>query len=490
MKPRSEYSTQDVPTDPGVYVYRNRSGKVIYVGKAKNLRRRVASYFQPSRSRTADPKLRSLINSIFYFDVYPVKTESEALLLESRLIKEYSPYYNVMLRDDKRFLLIAIDSGEPFPRAILTRIRKDDGRLYFGPFPCAAAVRQTIRYLSAFHGVRMCTPRIPDADTLKHCMDSIIRTCSKPCNATVSPAEYRQRVEAMTSALRGDIRDVERRLVEEMKSLADKQKYEEAARRRDILENVRYCAEVERRRSFERATLPVPAQESNVLALQQALGLARPPVWLECFDISNIGGSLAVASMVCFREGRPAKRDYRHFRIRTVAGSDDFAMMREVVGRRYGRLAAEGGKLPDLVVVDGGKGQLGAAIQALREMDIPPLPILGLAKKHEEVFLPGRSEPLIIDPASPALKLLQAARDEAHRFAVAFHRLLRRKRIADSVLADVEGIGPKRREQLLKEFGSVTRLRRASAEEISRRIPGIGIRTAQLVVAQLETTRS
>jgi len=485
MPIRSEYRPQDIPADPGVYVFRNSSGKVIYVGKAKSLRRRVSSYFQPSRKRTADPKLRSLINSIAAYDVMPVKTESEALLLESRLIKQYSPHYNVMLRDDKRFLLIAVDPREPFPRAVLTRIKKDDGRLYFGPFPRAGAVRQTIRCLSAFHGVRMCSPHVPDEDTLKHCMDSITRKCSKPCDGSVSRAAYMIRVEALVQSLRGKVADVEEALVADMKQLASVRKYEDAARIRDVIENIRYCADVERRRSFERAVIPSVVEESNVIALQRELGLVQLPAWIECFDISNISGTLAVASMVCFRDGKPSKRDYRRFRIKTVEGSDDFAMMREVVGRRYGRLKEAAAGYPDLVIVDGGKGQLSAAITALRDHGIPALPLLGLAKKHEEVFLPGRAEPLCIDRSSPALKLLQAARDEAHRFAVSFHRELRRKRIANSVLSEIEGLGEKRCQQLLREFGSVARLKTKSAAEIAERAPGIGLKTAARILAQL-----
>ncbi|MDT8392173.1 MAG: excinuclease ABC subunit UvrC [Lentisphaeria bacterium] len=484
MKNRSEFRTQDIPMAPGVYVFRNSSGRVIYVGKAKNLRKRVSTYFQPSRLKTADPKLRGLINSVAAFEVLPVKSESEALLLESRLIKEYNPHYNVMMRDDKRFLLIAVDIRDPFPRAVLTRLKKDDGRLYFGPFPRSEAVRQTIRYLSGHYGVRMCAPRIPDEDTLKHCMDSVMRTCSKPCDGSVSRDGYLARVNQFIDALRGHIKEVEEALTKDMAAFAAVQKYEDAARTRDILENIRYCAKVERQRSFERAV--IPPGESNVRVLQKELGLSRPPAWIECFDISNISGTLAVASMVCFKEGKASKKDYRRFRIKTVEGSDDFGMMYEVIGRRYGRLTEEKKALPDLVVVDGGKGQLSAAIRALRDHGVAPIPIMGLAKKREEVFLPGRGDPLIIDRGSPALRLLQAARDEAHRFAVAFHRELRRKRVADSVLSEVEGIGETRRRQLLREFGSVARLKGKTARQIAERVPGIGLTIAQSLVDTLK----
>ncbi len=489
MHARADYRSQDLPPGPGVYVFRNRAGKVIYVGKAKSLRKRVASYFQPSRSRTADPKLRGLINSISYYELFPVHTESEALLLESRLIKEYTPYYNVMMRDDKRFLLIAVDLDEPLPRAVLTRLKKDDGRRYFGPFPRGGAARQTVRYLSAFFGIRMCRPQQPDAETRRHCLDSIIRKCSRPCDGSVDPAAYRQRVDAMLQALAGETHEVEAALERDMKKQADARRYEDAARLRDILENLRYVAEIEKRRTFERASLiPCRPVESNVAALQKALGLARPPSLIECFDISNIGGTLAVAGLVCFRDGKPCRQGYRRFKIKTVAGSDDFAMMREAISRRYGRLMAERGAMPDLIIVDGGKGQLGAALQALRDLQVPALPVLGLAKKQEEVFLPGRPEPVVLERNDPALHLLQAARDEAHRFAVAFHRELRRKRIADSVLAEIDGIGRQRQEQLLRAFGSVARLRRASAAAIAAAVPGLGLATAERILAKIAST--
>ena len=484
---REEFSTQEVPNEPGVYVFRNSSGKVIYVGKAKSLRKRLASYFQPSRLRSADPKLRSLIKSIAQYELHPVKSESEALLLESRLIKQYSPRYNVALRDDKRFLLIAIDVAEPFPRPVLTRIKREDGRLYFGPFPRAGAARQTVRFLSAFFGLRACSPRIPDEQTRMHCADRIVRRCSRPCTGDVSADEYRRRVDRLVAALGGELAEVEDALQRDMKQLSDRRKFEEAARVRDILENVRYVAEVEKRRSFERATLRPhrDAAGSGVESLGKALGIRRAPYVIECFDISNIGGRMAVGSMVCFREGRPSTRDYRRFRIRTVEGSDDFGMMREVISRRYSRLLSEGQALPDLIVVDGGAGQLSAALSALNDIGCPPLPVLGLAKRQEEIYLPGRSEPVMLDRHEAALKLLQSARDEAHRFAVSYHRELRRKRIANSVLDGIDGVGEKRREQLLREFGGVSRLRKATAEEIAARVPGLGQALASKILESL-----
>ncbi len=488
--PKAEFSLQDAPNSPGVYVFRNSSGDVIYVGKAKALRRRLANYFQPSRARTADIKLRSLIHSIQSVEILPVHSEAEALLLESRLVKQFNPRYNVELRDDKRFLVVAIDLNDPFPRLVLSRLKKDDGRAYFGPFPRARVLRQTVRFLSTYFGLRTCAAARPDEAAFRHCLDSVVRLCCCPCQGKVSPEDYRVRVEGLLAALRGDVGEIVARLDADMKRLAGAHKFEEAARVRDTIENIRYVCDVERRRSFERVVrAPVRTPQDAVAALQQALGLARAPETIECFDISNIGGILAVASLVCFRQGRPSPKDYRRFRIRTVSGADDFAMMGEAVGRRYARLLAEGRPLPDLVVIDGGAGQLGAAVRALLGAGAPPLPVLGLAKKREEVYLPGREAPLTLDRHHPGLHLLQAVRDEAHRFALLYHLTLRRRRTAESILDDVEGVGQTRKEQLLRAFGSVAGLRQATPEAMCQRVPGLGRDVAQRIADTLGRPR-
>ncbi len=488
MQKREDFSIQEIPPQPGVYIFRNRSGQVIYVGKAKVLRKRLASYFQASRNRTADPKLRSLINSISFFEYSVVNNEAEALLLESRLIKQYGPRYNVELTDDKRYLLICIDPREKFPRLKLARLKRDDHRLYFGPFPHASSMRATVDFLSRRYGLRTCKVANPDENTCKHCMDSAIRNCSCPCLGKISESDYGERVEKVVEILRGHVDTLLEELAEEMKKFAGRQQYELAARRRDILANLRAVCQFGALRTFERRTLgngqggKKQSHEQAVKELSQTLGLAKPARVIEGFDISNIGGRMAVASMVCFVDGKPNSSRYRRFRIRGVEGSDDYAMIREVITRRCKRLLDKDSEFPDLFVIDGGAGQLSVALKAMRELDFPPLPVLGLAKKQEEIFLPGRAEPLALPRHHLGLRLLQAIRDEAHRFALAYHHKLRRQRLADSILMEMEGIGKNRAERLLKTFGGIGQLRKATSGEIADAVPGLGKKKAQDIV--------
>ncbi|MFO7820897.1 MAG: excinuclease ABC subunit UvrC [Lentisphaeria bacterium] len=467
-------------------MFRNSAAEVIYVGKAKSLRKRVSSYFQPSRQRTSSPKLRSLLKSIAYFEFHEVKNETEALLLESRLIKQYSPRYNTALRDDKRFLLIVVDPSEEFPRLGLTRIKKQDNRIYFGPFPNPKAVRQTMHYLAKHFGLRTCKTRAPDAATHEHCLESVIHDCSRPCLKQITIKQYNERLKKALQVLRGASREVEANLKKEMQELASRYRFEDAAQRRDMTENIRHVCQGYRLRSFERARLKNQESEDNVQALQKALGLHTPPVVLECVDISNIGGLMAVGSIVCFKEGKASPRDYRRYRIRTIDQADDYGMMREVVSRRYTRIKEEGAAPPDLLIIDGGRGQLNAALEALSKIGLPPFPVVGLAKQEEEIYIPTREKPLRLPRPHIGLRLVQAARDEAHRFAINYHKRLRRQRISQSVLDEIEGVGPRRRADLLREFGSVARLRKAKPEELVARIPGLGPKLAKKISYHLQ----
>ena len=472
------FSPQDVPSSPGVYVFRNASGDVIYVGKARSLRKRLGSYFQPSRRARADAKLRALLNSIDSYEVYTVTSEGEALLLESRMIKEYRPRYNVELRDDKRFLYICVDLTESFPRLRLTRIRKEDGRIYFGPFPRAGVLRATVTFLARRFQLRTCRPRHPDASTRRHCLKRVFQHCCCPCVGEVTAEQYGERLEQALNILRGETAEAIAELTKQMEGFAADLKFEQAAGVRDMIDNLRFVCDPTRR-NFARAKLdPGAVPNAAVDALREALGLQNKPEVIDCFDISNIGGHMAVGSVVCFRSGKPARKEYRRFRVKTEGAEDDTARMHEVVFRRLARLLSEGRGGPDLIVIDGGRGQLNAAIKALSQAGMAPLPVLSLAKKREEVYLPGRTDPLVLPRDNAGLKLLQAVRDEAHRFALAYHRDLRRKRIADSILNEVEGIGPRRREQLLRHFGSARKLRRASPEEIAAAVPGLGPKLA------------
>ena len=482
---KKNFTPNMVPAKPGVYIFRDQFGKVIYIGKAANLRKRMSHYFQPSRMNRADPKMRSLLNSICDWEFQTVKNEDESLLLESRLIKEYAPRYNVLMRDDKRFLLVKINLNEPLPRLIAARLRKDDGARYWGPFPKGTALRQTIEFLTSWFKLRACSPRIPDENTHKHCLKKIVKDCCEPCVGKVTREEYMERVDAMIKVLDGNIKELLEELNARMTKQADAQRFEQAARIRDIVINLKAVFGVGIR-NFRFAKISNNPGEDAVKDLQEALNIQNPPNLVEGFDISNIGGTLAVGSMVCFKDGRPAPKLYRRFRIREVEGSDDFAMMREVIHRHYGRKLKEGHPMPDLLMVDGGKGQLSAALQMLDELECPLFPVIGLAKKQEEIFIPGRSESLILDRHRPALRMLQALRDEAHRFAVSYHRSLRDKRLQESLLDEVPGIGPERKRKILTSFGSIRKLRAASAVEIAEKVPGIGLKFAQTLVECLK----
>ena len=476
----------DIPTDPGCYIYRDAFGTVIYVGKAANLRRRMSQYFQPSRETRADPKLRSLINSIESWECITVHSEEESLLLESRLIKQYAPKYNVLLRDDKRMPLLKIDRTEKFPYPKLARLRKDDSCLYYGPFPNGAALRQTVEFLSRYFGLRTCRHADPGPDEYAHCLAGTIRDCCCPCVGKVSREEYLRRVDALIELLNGDTAGINAVLKTKMEEAARSRQFEKAALFRDMADNIESLYGV-RTRIFAGAHLPeIVNGEAAVKDLQQALKLKTPPETMICFDNSNISGTLSVASMVCFKGGYPNKNAYRRFRIRTVEGANDFAMMREIITRHFSRLLEQQLPLPDLMIVDGGKGQLSYAVDALVALRCPPFPVIGLAKRNEEVFIPGWSEPILIDKDRPALKLLQAIRDESHRFAITYHRALRLRTIRDSILDEIPCIGAVRKQALLNAFGSVTRLRKATPEQIAARTEGIGLETAVQIADYLE----
>ena len=468
----------DIPAQPGCYIYRDAFGTVIYVGKASNLRRRMSQYFQPSRETRADPKLRSLINSIETWECITVHSEEESLLLESRLIKQYAPKYNVLLRDDKRMPLLKIDRTEKFPRLKTARIRKDDSCLYYGPFPNSGALKQTTEFLSRYFGLRTCRHPDPGQEEHAHCLAGTVKDCCCPCVGKVTPEEYMQRVDSLIDVLNGNTDEITAALETKMQEAARQRSFEKAALYRDMAKNIKSLYGV-RTRTFPNAHLPeIVDGEAAMLDLQEALKLKTPPETMICFDNSNISGTLSVASMVCFKGGRPNKNAYRRFRIRTVEGANDFAMMHEIITRHFTRLLNENQPMPDLMIVDGGKGQLSYAVDALVALHCPPFPVIGLAKRNEEVFIPGWPDPVVISHDRPALKLLQAIRDESHRFAITYHRALRLRKIRDSILDEIPCIGEVRKQALLSAFGSVTRLRKATPEQIAARAEGIGLETA------------
>lgn len=473
---------RDIPDAPGVYLMRGRTGGIIYVGKAASLRKRVQSYFRESTWRKAEPKLRGLIRSIADFDVLVLRSEAEALLTEGRLIKEYKPRYNTMFKDDKRFPLLRVYLNKPFPKFELCRIRKSDSGTYFGPYTSGLAARAALEFVEKRFGIRQCRPTRPDAETYKHCHNDIIRHCSAPCIGNVTPKEYMDRVQTACAFLRGERPEFIREIRAQMEAASAEHHFEEAAALRDMM-LLLHRAVKERALVRKTSKMLLDEAKTGVKELGEALGLKKPPRVIECFDISNISGTYAVASMVAAVNGAPAPQRYRRFRIKTVEGSDDPRMMAEAVRRRYSRLQKEGGVFPDLVVVDGGITQLRAARKVMNELGIK-LPSVGLAKQFEEIVCDDEPN-LLLSRDSKALRVMTNLRDEAHRFAISYHRRLRSKRIRESALDEIPTIGKKKKELLLKHFGSFERLRKASIEEL-RAAPGIGPKTAELIRSVLE----
>ena len=466
---------RQLPDGPGVYLMKDRLGRILYVGKAKNLKKRVSSYFQPSRNFAQQPKIRALVSMIAGFDVIEVRSEPEALLLEGRLIKQYKPRYNTDFIDDKRFLLVRVSLESDLPRFVLTRLRKDDRSRYFGPFAHSSLVRKTLTELRRQFGILLGDAHpVKIADGVYRLYDDVRAELYGHANE-VSVADYRRRAGAACDFLEGRSREWLGTLRADMQAAAAKQEFERAAKLRDVVQALEET--LARTRRFERAPPLLRTDEVALRLLAETLRLPAPPAHLECFDISHISGTFVVASMVHFTDGRPDKDRYRRFQIKSFVGNDDFRAMTEVVGRRYRRLAGEKKPFPDLVVIDGGRGQVGAALKAFAALDLTPPPLIGLAKERETIVFPDERPPLELPPSHPGLQLLQRLRDEAHRFANTYNADLRSKEIRESILDDFSGLGPVRRAALLEHFGSIDRLRTASAAEIQD-VPGFGPRLA------------
>ncbi|HUL55011.1 MAG TPA: excinuclease ABC subunit UvrC [Opitutaceae bacterium] len=467
-----------LPAGPGVYLMKDRLGRIIYVGKAKSLKKRVASYFQPSRNFATQPKIRALVTMIADVDWIDVKSEPEALLLEGRLIKQYKPRYNTDFIDDKRFLLVRVDLGAELPRFVLTRLRKDDRSRYFGPFAYSRLVRTTLAEMRRQFGILLGDAHPTKvADGVYRLYDDVRAELYGHANE-VSAADYRRRVDAACEFLEGKSREWLEALRTEMQEAAKRQEFERAAELRDIVAALEETLAKTRR--FERAPPLLRTDEVALQLLCSALRLPGLPAHLECFDISHISGTFVVASMVHFAGGRPDKDQYRRFQIKSFIGNDDYRAMTEVVGRRYRRLFEEGRPFPDLVVIDGGRGQVAAALKAFLALDLVPPPLIGLAKERETIVFPDERPPLNLPPSHPGLQLLQRLRDEAHRFANTYNADLRSKKIRESVLDDLPGLGPARRAALLNHFGSIDKLRAALAAEIQD-VPGFGPKLAAAV---------
>ena len=467
-----------LPEGPGVYLMKDRLGRIIYVGKAKNLKKRVTSYFQPGRSRALrhQPKIRALLDMITDLEILEVKSEPEALLLEGKLIKQWRPKYNTDFTDDKRFLLVRVNLDDEIPRFTLTRFRKEDRSRYFGPFAHSGLLRRTLSSMRKQFGVLLADSRpakLPDGRWRLY--DDVRAELSRWPNE-VDPAEYRGRVEQACAFLDGKSREWLEALRTEMQARSAKQEYEKAAELRDVMLALERT--LARTRKFTRDLTQLRPRDEALRALQEALGLESPPAHMECFDISHISGTFVVASMVRFTDGRPDKDNYRRFSIKSFIGNDDFRAMEEVVARRYRRLIAEKKQFPDLVVIDGGRGQVGAALKAFVGLDCMPPAIVGLAKKAETIIFPDARAPLNLPLNHPGLNLLQRLRDEAHRFANTYNADLQSRKIKESILEDFPGLGAKRRAALLAHFGTIEKLRAASATQIAE-VPGFGPKFAK-----------
>jgi excinuclease ABC subunit C len=601
----------NLSTQPGVYLFRDKSGHILYIGKAKSLRPRVRSYFQ--NSQALSPKTAVLMNKVWDVETILVDTEIEALMLEATLIKKHKPKYNINLRDDKSYPYIRI-TNELLPRIFVTRRIIKDGSRYLGPFTDVRHLRHIMRTARKIFPIRSCrypfTEEMIAKKKVKVCLDYHIKRCQGPCEGLISSQTYNDMIRQVEKFLRGKTRELVSELEQKMQQESKNLNYEEAARLRDqiqLIENFYFKAQKVVSGDFEdrdvislavegedacsvifkvrdgkvvgrqhfylqnveekeiavilsqfmqqhysltddypnQIFLPEDPEEQQLLEnwlsksaghivnliipqigekkklvelaqknaryllddlliqkekkkehivysvkmLQKHLHLENPPRRIEAFDISNFQGQDAVASMVCFFNGKPRKTEYRHFKIRSKQTPDDFAMMQEVVTRRYQRVLKEGNPLPDLVLIDGGKGQLSSARQALLELDMRDQPVIGLAKRLEEVFIPGSSEPQNIPKSSAGLKLLQQIRDESHRFAIDYHRKLRSKRTFKSPLDDIPGIGPQRKASLMKTFGSLKKIKEASVDELVKR-GKIPRKVAEAVIRQLAKDRS
>lgn len=599
-----------VPLKPGVYIHRDSSGKVLYVGKSASLRNRLRSYF--GSKKNLDAKTTELVARIEDFEYIVTESEQEALLLENSLIKKHKPRYNVRLKDDKTYPYIKVDLAEDFPRVYVTRRTANDGARYFGPFASAGSVRKTLDLLKRLFPYRSCTKAITGTDD-RPCLEYHIKRCVAPCTGVATQIDYSKVIDQVLLFLEGNTKDVVSELESAMLEASDQLEFERAGALRDRLKAIERVYEGQKVVGLGRENLDVisaayggeeawveiffvrqgnligrdhftmsgtrdetgdeilarfieqfytsashvprriliPEQinrkeiitewlesrrdgpveitipqrgakrrlvkmvsdnatqgleqlklkwisdttrmESAMSELQEQLKLPKLPERIECYDISHIQGTNTVASMSVFKEGKPLSSDYRRFKIKSHDRNDDFASMKEVLTRRFKRLknAREGGEenasfaaSPDLVLIDGGKGQLSSAVEAMLHLGLQDIQLASIAKREEEIFLPDAAEPVIMPRNSQGLFLLQRARDEAHRFAITFHRNLRGKSSVRSTLDLVPGIGPKRRKMLIRTFGSVKGIREATEEQIAA-APGMTVKVAQQIKEHL-----
>jgi excinuclease ABC subunit C len=480
---------KDIPDKPGVYLMKDADGNVIYVGKASSLKKRVMSYF---RSHTnLSPRVGRLVSSIYDIDYVMTGSEAESLLLEASIVKEYHPKYNVELKDDKRYPSLYLTTNEQYPRLTIARKRLKPYGIYFGPYTDAGLLRAALSDIRRMFPLRTC--RLMPKST---CLNYHIGQCMAPCIGRVTPEVYGSLVKELVMFLKGRKRDLLGDLQKRMKKASEQLDFEEAARLRDRIQALSGVVGVlsaagkagRKRKADDGSSGGTPAGgENEYEGLRLLLGLRSVPRRIESFDISTIHGAESVGSMVSFFDGQPDKSQYRRLRIKTVGGIDDYGMIREVVGRRYKRLVEENSELPDLIVIDGGRGHVQSAVLKLKEFGLENIPVLGIAKRFEHIYLPDHVEPVVLARNSAVLNYLKRIRDEAHRFALSYHKVLRRRTVRSSELDDIEGIGEKRRAGLLKHFISVEDVGKATVEELIK-VEGISRKTAQRIVEYFRET--
>lgn len=426
---RAAARVREFPSTPGVYLFKDNAGRVIYVGKAKRLRSRAGSYF--TRAAELEARTAPWIHEICDADYLECESEVDAMLAESRLIKDIQPKYNKDLKDGKTFPYLQITMYEDFPRVEVTREPRDRGVKLYGPFASAGSLRGAVQVLQRIFKFRTCSLDIEESDDkwryFRPCLLASIKQCTAPCNLRISKDDYRADIKRLQMILEGRKQALLDQLAEEMKQASAKLDFETAARLRD---EIKMLESLDRRGSIEKHVQPevFPIDPKKGLAgLRKVLKLPQTPRRIEGVDIAHLGGGETVASLVQFIDGLPFKAGYRRFRIRDVDGIDDFRSIHEVVARRFQGLSQRGEAFPDILLVDGGKGQLNAAMAAFRELEIEPPTVISIAKRDEEIFIPGVSEPLKLSRHAFALRLLQYVRDEAHRFAQHYHHLLRRR---------------------------------------------------------------
>ena len=463
----------ELPDLPGVYLFKNKDYKIIYIGKAASVKKRLRGHF----AKGGSSKHVMLLSNIVDIDYILTSDESTALLLEAALIKRYSPRYNVLLKDDKSYPRLKLTINEDYPRLLITRKVKPDHALYFGPFTNAKLLREAFKFMRRVFPLRTCQ-KMPAQTNKRGCLDFHIGQCIGPCMHNNRSKEYNAIVGELRFFLEGRQKELIELLRSQMHKVAEDKDYESAARIRNRMQALsvvsgadnsvdlpcahsgKVCTD-----SMSRMPATIPLQVEDLRSL---LKLVNPLRTIEAFDVSNISGKEAVGSMVCFTDGKPRKSRYMHFKIKTVHVIDDYSMMREIVSRRYKRLLSERSALPDLIIIDGGKGHLAASKAELRSLRIVNIPVIGIAKNPDKIYVHERKDPILFGKFTQALLFCERVRDEAHRFAISYHRILRRRGLSASALDEIKGIGPIRKAELIKYFGSLDNIKTAGIAELKK----------------------